>query len=521
MELFAADGHDAGGCERVTGKSGMRPVGFALVRVEGRRREHGFRTGAPADPLAGRLRPLENAVFGPRGGRPTRGRAGERELRPPGGIPARTLDRQRGRDRLPRSLDVVDQYDRRRELEFEPLSGFPGCTSPLDVSRKPRAELVVPFHSYDCDGNSHIEGVQDGGRSAGERDGGSHGPTSPWRPLESAPPPPARKWRPFGPGAGGSGPRRAWLEGSSDRGPHVAMRPRGVPGGPKASPRSAPARASARAAATGSGRGTARGQLGIGRTHSPKSGKPLRSPSAFSRFRWGQGNGRRGPEARGNRRRPPDPALVAAGAHRTPAARRGAAVVQRAHRGRRGRRSRSGPEARSGRGDAQAGRLLSWCCSADHRGPPPSLMARRPREGAPRSFLGPIAARRQDHGARTAPRSWPRLGRAPGWTLVMPALTCVIRIGVDLIPRTPIPMLAPGWCAHQHDDRENREARRGGTSPPPTAFTRNHEVRSGAGRALPAGSRGGPAHCGGCLLPGTDRVDAHRPHVVALRRETA
>ena len=26
MELFAADGHDAGGCERVTGKSGMRPA---------------------------------------------------------------------------------------------------------------------------------------------------------------------------------------------------------------------------------------------------------------------------------------------------------------------------------------------------------------------------------------------------------------------------------------------------------------------------------------------------------------
>ena len=26
MELFAADGHDAGGCERVTGKSGMRPT---------------------------------------------------------------------------------------------------------------------------------------------------------------------------------------------------------------------------------------------------------------------------------------------------------------------------------------------------------------------------------------------------------------------------------------------------------------------------------------------------------------
>ena len=28
MELFAADGHDAGGCERVTGKSGMRPNGL-------------------------------------------------------------------------------------------------------------------------------------------------------------------------------------------------------------------------------------------------------------------------------------------------------------------------------------------------------------------------------------------------------------------------------------------------------------------------------------------------------------
>ena len=37
MELFAADGHDAGGCERVTGKSGMRPVqlasGECLVRL--------------------------------------------------------------------------------------------------------------------------------------------------------------------------------------------------------------------------------------------------------------------------------------------------------------------------------------------------------------------------------------------------------------------------------------------------------------------------------------------------------
>ena len=34
MELFAADGHDAGGCERVTGKSGMRPSTSAN-RVKG------------------------------------------------------------------------------------------------------------------------------------------------------------------------------------------------------------------------------------------------------------------------------------------------------------------------------------------------------------------------------------------------------------------------------------------------------------------------------------------------------
>ena len=33
MELFAADGHDAGGCERVTGKSGMRPLHAALLDV--------------------------------------------------------------------------------------------------------------------------------------------------------------------------------------------------------------------------------------------------------------------------------------------------------------------------------------------------------------------------------------------------------------------------------------------------------------------------------------------------------
>ena len=35
MELFAADGHDAGGCERVTGKSGMRPIVSRAVAPEG------------------------------------------------------------------------------------------------------------------------------------------------------------------------------------------------------------------------------------------------------------------------------------------------------------------------------------------------------------------------------------------------------------------------------------------------------------------------------------------------------
>ena len=38
MELFAADGHDAGGCERVTGKSGMRP--HHVSSGPGRRRSH-------------------------------------------------------------------------------------------------------------------------------------------------------------------------------------------------------------------------------------------------------------------------------------------------------------------------------------------------------------------------------------------------------------------------------------------------------------------------------------------------
>ena len=34
MELFAADGHDADGCERVTGKSGMRPFRVAMLWID-------------------------------------------------------------------------------------------------------------------------------------------------------------------------------------------------------------------------------------------------------------------------------------------------------------------------------------------------------------------------------------------------------------------------------------------------------------------------------------------------------
>ena len=37
MELFAADGHDAGGCERVTGKSGMRPDALRIRQPHGDR----------------------------------------------------------------------------------------------------------------------------------------------------------------------------------------------------------------------------------------------------------------------------------------------------------------------------------------------------------------------------------------------------------------------------------------------------------------------------------------------------
>ena len=52
MELFAADGHDAGGCERVTGKSGMRPLAVGSGR-NGQSRE---RAASPAEdeaPLRG------------------------------------------------------------------------------------------------------------------------------------------------------------------------------------------------------------------------------------------------------------------------------------------------------------------------------------------------------------------------------------------------------------------------------------------------------------------------------------
>ena len=41
MELFAADGHDAGGCERVTGKSGMRPQTMRERTIEAMRAHKG------------------------------------------------------------------------------------------------------------------------------------------------------------------------------------------------------------------------------------------------------------------------------------------------------------------------------------------------------------------------------------------------------------------------------------------------------------------------------------------------
>ena len=64
MELFAADGHDAGGCERVTGKSGMRPA-HELVGGQRQHAEHAvahhLRTAAEPDMATAEL-VLESAV---------------------------------------------------------------------------------------------------------------------------------------------------------------------------------------------------------------------------------------------------------------------------------------------------------------------------------------------------------------------------------------------------------------------------------------------------------------------------
>ena len=170
------------------------------------------------------------------------------------------------------------------------------------------------------------------------------------------------------------------------------------------------------------------GQLGIGRTHSPKSGKPLRSPSAFSRFRWGQGNGRRGPEARGNRRATAGPS---ASRGRRARARRGVTA---------GRPTSSRPAApmetrsevggtalmarrpRSGVRQERAPRLAN---RAGRRGPRPWLMRIIPdrvtgdrlrgtrRQGCSFAFIWPVRAGEQPlviHGAqpRRAARDAPR-----------------------------------------------------------------------------------------------------------------
>ena len=77
MELFAADGHDAGGCERVTGKSGMRPfVGCYGGRIPGNRaKREGASRGAEEDAALG-LCWTKDAIeeicrAGWRGGEPT------------------------------------------------------------------------------------------------------------------------------------------------------------------------------------------------------------------------------------------------------------------------------------------------------------------------------------------------------------------------------------------------------------------------------------------------------------------
>ena len=66
MELFAADGHDAGGCERVTGKSGMRPLeGLRQMRLD------------PEEGEPALYRALGNALSSPQGAcTPVRGGVG-------------------------------------------------------------------------------------------------------------------------------------------------------------------------------------------------------------------------------------------------------------------------------------------------------------------------------------------------------------------------------------------------------------------------------------------------------------
>ena len=79
MELFAADGHDAGECERVTGKSGMRPKALSdmtlskLIKEQGVAAvPHGFRssfrdwaaerTNHPREVIEAALEDVQNAT---------------------------------------------------------------------------------------------------------------------------------------------------------------------------------------------------------------------------------------------------------------------------------------------------------------------------------------------------------------------------------------------------------------------------------------------------------------------------
>ena len=100
MELFAADGHDAGGCERVTGKSGMRPyhsdetlVALGAVGVRSQVSEPELGRRCWQDKKMGRTPPekraVQKALYANR--RRVRGRRGRRLQRCRGEVVERSF----------------------------------------------------------------------------------------------------------------------------------------------------------------------------------------------------------------------------------------------------------------------------------------------------------------------------------------------------------------------------------------------------------------------------------------------